>query len=46
MNVSQRLKLCFGPSAGIKIERTEDGTAVHFRVPARRKPDSEAVCAS
>ncbi len=45
-NVSQRLKLCYGPAAEIKIERTGEGTAVHFCVPAPRASGHEAACAS
>jgi len=45
-NVSQRLKLCYGPAAEIKIERTGEGTDVHFCVPNLRAADSEAACVS
>ncbi len=35
-NVARRLKLCYGPDAGLSIESTQQGSTVRFTIPAAR----------
>jgi two-component system LytT family sensor kinase len=37
-NVTRRLQLCFGPSAGVKMQQGEFGTRVRFTVPLSEAP--------
>jgi two-component system LytT family sensor kinase len=40
-NVARRLKLAYGPDAGLRIETGPNGTAVAFTVPAQRGPAND-----
>jgi len=33
-NVTRRLKLCYGPGAGLVFEQSSDGASARFEVPA------------